>query len=586
MADSGWPSTRTSRCAPTSTTSTCGTSIPAGTPTVYTGPLDRYFDSSEGELGWRTLDFEQEVLRDTGDFQGTSVMNYNDEDVPFTRIHEFRHFHPERDYPTDKTVIVREYSRFAEPGDEPYYPINTPEDRAKLARYRELARKETANANVLFGGRLGTYKYLDMHMAIGSALTMFDNRIAPHFTDGRPLAGTGRRRGLSRYDPDRGDRRERRRRDRRPAVRCLLQRVIMPRAGDPMTVRSLYLDEHTAIQLSTVPAAARRPAGAVGPIHRDRGQHPAAARHLAHVRGAAGAERGVLRGLLQRVRRRLLAALEPAAPRCTCCLELEGTGRVDVYRTKADGSAIFVRGVVLDRPGRHELDLELDLRPFEDGGWYWFDLTTDAGELTLHAGGWYAAQEGTGRAAVTIGMPTFNRPADCVATLTAIGEDPLVLAAVTAVILPDQGTRKVRDEPGFDAAAAAALGDRLRIIDQPNLGGSGGYARVMYEALGAHRLRADPVHGRRHPARAGLGAAGGRVLPVRPDPDAGRRPDAVPAGPLAAVHDGRGRGPQHLPVAQRPGHRAAPRPGRPHPAADRRGCTAGSTSTTTPGGCA
>ena len=118
-------------------------------------------------------------------------MNYNDADVPFTRIHEFRHFHPERDYyPKDKTVIVREYSRFAESGDEPYYPISTPEDRAKLERYRELARKETANANVLFGGRLGTYKYLDMHMAIGSALTMFDNRIAPYFTDGRALAGT------------------------------------------------------------------------------------------------------------------------------------------------------------------------------------------------------------------------------------------------------------------------------------------------------------------------------------------------------------------------------------------------------------
>ncbi|WP_037066262.1 UDP-galactopyranose mutase [Pseudonocardia acaciae] len=157
-------------------------------PVVYTGPLDRYFDYSEGELGWRTLDFEQEVLHGTGDFQGTSVMNYNDADVPFTRIHEFRHFHPERDYPSDKTVIVREFSRFAESGDEPYYPINTPENRTKLERYRELARKETANRKVLFGGRLGTYKYLDMHMAIGSALTMFDNRLAPYFTDGVPFA--------------------------------------------------------------------------------------------------------------------------------------------------------------------------------------------------------------------------------------------------------------------------------------------------------------------------------------------------------------------------------------------------------------
>jgi UDP-galactopyranose mutase len=164
--------------------------IPAGTPTVYTGPLDAYFGNSEGALSWRTLDFEQEVLTDVGDFQGTTVVNYNDEQVPYTRILEFRHFHPERDYPTDKTVIVREYSRFAEPGDEPYYPVNTPEDRVKLARYRELAREETANANVLFGGRLGTYKYLDMHMAIGSALTAFENRIAPYFREGTPLSGT------------------------------------------------------------------------------------------------------------------------------------------------------------------------------------------------------------------------------------------------------------------------------------------------------------------------------------------------------------------------------------------------------------
>ncbi|MBT0567588.1 UDP-galactopyranose mutase [Williamsia sp. CHRR-6] len=155
-------------------------------PIVYTGPLDRYFDFAEGELGWRTLDFETEVL-ETGDFQGTPVMNYNDADVPFTRIHEFRHFHPERDYPGDKTVIMREFSRFAETGDEPYYPINTPDDRAKLAAYRERAKAETAQHKVLFGGRLGTYQYLDMHMAIASALTMFDNTLAPHLSSGAPL---------------------------------------------------------------------------------------------------------------------------------------------------------------------------------------------------------------------------------------------------------------------------------------------------------------------------------------------------------------------------------------------------------------
>ncbi|WP_409330492.1 UDP-galactopyranose mutase [Trujillonella humicola] len=162
--------------------------LPADVPTVFTGPIDKYFGYEAGELGWRTLDFETEVLP-IGDFQGTPVMNYADEDVPYTRIHEFRHFHPERQYPSDKTVVVREYSRFAEPGDEPYYPINTPEDRAKLERYRELATKEAAEKRVLFGGRLGTYKYLDMHMAIGSALSMFDNRIRPFFDSGESLDG-------------------------------------------------------------------------------------------------------------------------------------------------------------------------------------------------------------------------------------------------------------------------------------------------------------------------------------------------------------------------------------------------------------
>lgn len=140
-------------------------------PVVYTGPVDRYFDDIEGELSWRTLDFEQEVLP-LGDFQGTSVMNYADLDVPFTRIHEFRHLHPERDHSPDNTVVMREYSRHATREDEPYYPVSTAEDRAAMCRYRERAAAETG---VVFGGRLGTYRYLDMHMAIASALSMVDN---------------------------------------------------------------------------------------------------------------------------------------------------------------------------------------------------------------------------------------------------------------------------------------------------------------------------------------------------------------------------------------------------------------------------
>lgn len=145
-------------------------------PVVYTGPVDRYFDYAEGELSWRTLDFEQETLN-VRDFQGTSVMNYPDLDVPFTRIHEFKHFHPERKaiFESDKTVIMREFSRFANREDEPYYPVNTSADRDGLLAYRELAKGEQ---DVHFGGRLGTYQYLDMHMAIGSALSMWNNQLA------------------------------------------------------------------------------------------------------------------------------------------------------------------------------------------------------------------------------------------------------------------------------------------------------------------------------------------------------------------------------------------------------------------------
>lgn len=152
---------------------------------IFTGAIDRYFHYRAGELSWRTLDFETETMP-TGDFQGTSVVNYADEDVPFTRIHEFRHFHPERAdrMSRDRTIIMREYSRFAGREDEPYYPVNTAADRERLAAYRDLAKGER---NTLFGGRLGSYKYLDMHMAIASALTAFDNSVRPWFDAGVPL---------------------------------------------------------------------------------------------------------------------------------------------------------------------------------------------------------------------------------------------------------------------------------------------------------------------------------------------------------------------------------------------------------------
>ncbi|MBU1002518.1 MAG: UDP-galactopyranose mutase [Proteobacteria bacterium] len=148
--------------------------IPRGATVIYTGPVDRYFDCRFGELSWRTIDFEREV-HPVADYQGTAVLNYADPDVPWTRIHEYRHLHPERDYGAT-TVTFKEFSRRAAGGDDPYYPVNTPADIGRLEQYEQLAKAES---NVLFGGRLGGYKYLDMDTTILSALEMFEGDIKP-----------------------------------------------------------------------------------------------------------------------------------------------------------------------------------------------------------------------------------------------------------------------------------------------------------------------------------------------------------------------------------------------------------------------
>ena len=145
-------------------------------PTVYTGPIDEYFNYEFGRLNWRTLDFETNKL-DVQDFQGTAVVNYPEEQFKFTRIHEFKHLHPERKNAIG-TVISKEYSRFCTEKDEPFYPTNLISDRNVLKHYREGIVHEK---NVFFGGRLGSYQYLDMHMAIASALSLFENQIKDLF---------------------------------------------------------------------------------------------------------------------------------------------------------------------------------------------------------------------------------------------------------------------------------------------------------------------------------------------------------------------------------------------------------------------
>ena len=129
----------------------------------WSGPLDGYFDYRLGRLGYRTLDFERFTFQ--GDYQGCAVMNYGDRDVPYTRITEHKHFSPWESH--EGSVCYREFSRAAEPGDIPYYPIRLVVEKALLGQYEELAQQE---AGVSFVGRLGTYRYLDMDVTIREAL--------------------------------------------------------------------------------------------------------------------------------------------------------------------------------------------------------------------------------------------------------------------------------------------------------------------------------------------------------------------------------------------------------------------------------
>lgn len=235
---------------------------------------------------------------------------------------------------------------------------------------------------------------------------------------------------------------------------ALLQRIIVARQADPLDVRALYVDED-----QSNPARSR-------PISRTAVCIPAQSEvSFAAYFNAFPASYW-----------RRWTTLDEVVLR----LSIEGSCRVDVYRSKADGSTVHVRGEIIEGAGTHEYHLEL--APFSDGGWYWFDITTEDSEVVLSDSGWYAPVPAPGRASLAIGITTFNRNEDVVATLAALGSDELLLDALHSVFVVDQGSSKVRSAAGY-GDATAGLGDKLRLIEQPNYGGSGGYARGMYEAL-------------------------------------------------------------------------------------------------------
>ena len=146
----------------------------------WTGAIDAYFGYEHGRLGYRTLDFESEIH--DGDFQGCPVLNYCDQDVPFTRITEHKHFAPWESH--DRTVIYREFSRLCGESDIPYYPIRLVKEKEQLGQYVELARRE---AKATFVGRLGTYRYLDMDVTILEALKVADGAKSA-LRDGKEIA--------------------------------------------------------------------------------------------------------------------------------------------------------------------------------------------------------------------------------------------------------------------------------------------------------------------------------------------------------------------------------------------------------------
>lgn len=139
---------------------------------LYTGMIDAFFNYSEGALEYRSLNFETELLEGEENYQGNAVVNYTEREVPFTRIIEHKHF--EFGSQPD-TVITREYPKEWKQGDEPYYPVNDEKNAALYKKYETLA---SAQKNVLFGGRLGQYKYYDMDKVIAAALEMAENEKA------------------------------------------------------------------------------------------------------------------------------------------------------------------------------------------------------------------------------------------------------------------------------------------------------------------------------------------------------------------------------------------------------------------------
>jgi len=146
--------------------------IPSSCTVIYSGPIDRFFNYKHGKLEWRSLEFKKEWV-DVEDFQGTSVLNFSEKNIPYIRIHEPRHLHTERDYGKDRTLVIKEFPKNSLDSD-PYYPIDTSRNKNLLDKY---VNEKNNLQKVIIGGRLGDYKYYDIDKVIEQALDVYEKKI-------------------------------------------------------------------------------------------------------------------------------------------------------------------------------------------------------------------------------------------------------------------------------------------------------------------------------------------------------------------------------------------------------------------------
>ncbi|TDV50990.1 glycosyltransferase [Actinophytocola oryzae] len=239
-----------------------------------------------------------------------------------------------------------------------------------------------------------------------------------------------------------------------PDADRVLWRVILPKESDPLDVRPLYIDEPDNVNCHFT--------------SRRQVQVPPSARvSFASYFNAFPASYWKRWTTIEQV---------------TLHVRARGAGRIEIYRSKPNGDLVHLQGTpVHAEDGWQTLEFDVSLKPFEDGGWLWFDVFTENAELEISDACWLSA-EPLRKQKMAIGTTTFSRLDDCVAALLTLGEDEAVLDVVHKIYVADQGPRKMREHERYDELVAA-LGDRLEVIEQGNLGGAGGFTRAFYETL-------------------------------------------------------------------------------------------------------